>query len=231
MSKNPTLKKNLIHEALIEIRFKSNESDDFSLVLGALNQKLKTKYPIHESLDVPDFGKSAPDELNYMVRSRLYSEDKKNLYSLGNGVLSVNTLSYTSFENFLKQIIEVLNKHKKLSNLEQITRIGMRYINKVEFENTPEDVTNIKFDLPKKIEEKQNGFNFQNLSRIGADSLRVQYSQKTNSKELSLDYDYFFAGEKKYKIDELKKWMEKAHDNIYDTFIQCLNKKFYNTLK
>jgi uncharacterized protein (TIGR04255 family) len=45
-----------------------------------------------------------------------------------------------------------------------------------------------------------------------------------------LDFDYYSELQKEYKISELQKWIEQAHDYIYKTFKESLTKEYFTYL-
>jgi uncharacterized protein (TIGR04255 family) len=229
MNENPKLKTNILAEALLEIRF--DPIKDFPLIAGDMKNQLKD-YPEFENLNVPDFPDPLP-EFNNIVRYRFYSADRKNLYNLGKGVLSVNTTDYKGFKEFLGEIETVLKVFKKVSSIESINRIGLRYINKpTSSERTFETMFNIKFTLPREIEKAQVGFNFHSIGKFEKDLLmtRFQTVNPLSQDSVLLDFDYFNEQKSDFDITKITAWLMNAHNHVYDTFKQSLTEDYFKEL-
>ena len=230
MSENPQLVKSPISEALIEIRFNPDESLDYSVLLGLLYDKLKHTYNIIEDTGSPDFGKDAPKEVNFIPKNRIFSKDKTKLFSLGRGVLSINTLQYSRFSEFSKQINEVLEVHKSISQVSNIQRIALRYINKIETTKKREEVFIINHTLPSSLQEMESGFNLKSLLKFSDNSMELRFVRNPEAKEYFLDLEFFNGQERPYELEEIKEWITQSHKNIYTTFKDCLTEEFYNEL-
>lgn len=226
------LNRNPLVEVVLELRYEPTEYVDYSLLMGLLYEKLRKKYPVFEDMKVPDFGvDNVPNQFNHLVKNRFYSEDKKKLYSMGRGIFSVNTLHYKSFDSFLKDVIEVLSFHKEVSGISKINRISLRYINKFLLETDFDKVFSIKHILPDFIKKGEVGYNFQSLTRVKeGDSMILRFTKNPDNNEVILDFDYFFENSNDYKPDLIKDWMKKAHLFINESFIACLDNRFYKNL-
>ena len=130
-----------IEEALVEFRFVPRHEWDLTIP-GMLHEHaaLKDNYPgkprqqrVVEAalLNVPQKPPSIAVREG-VGRIQLVSEDGKRLVSLGPDVLSINVLRpYDNWENFRPRIAAALNAYRDIANPKAVSRVGVRYINKV----------------------------------------------------------------------------------------------------
>ncbi len=232
MSENIKLKRNIIVEAVFELRFDFKESADYVLMLGLLYNKLKEKYPEFKDMNVPDFGSEAPVEISYIPRNRMYSKDKKRLYSLGKGIITINTLDYSSFEEFLEEIMSVLKEHGEISGIKKINRIGLRYINKETTEKNISDIFTISHAIPELLKVKEKGFNLKSLIEFENDnSMELRFFKNPVINEYVLDFDFHCDKSKSYEDKIIREWVIQAHKDIYKSFRSCITDQFFEDLK
>ena len=136
-----------IEEALCEFHFVPGPKWDFT-VSGKLHTKLATQYPgkpqeqkSHET-DV-NINAGKPSRVKYrerLERVRLVSADGKRMVSVGHDVMSVhmlrpyqdpNRLDKNGWDEFLPRISEALDAYWEVAEPTKISRIGVRYINKI----------------------------------------------------------------------------------------------------
>ena len=129
-----------IEEALVEFQFAPTQTP-MQAVVGPLHERLHDDYsqdPRNQTLLQADIhapaGKSANVTLTESVpRVQLLDETGKKLLSLGQDVVSVHTLRpYEGWEQFKPRIERGLRAYATLSNATQVTRLGVRYINRLE---------------------------------------------------------------------------------------------------
>lgn len=226
---NPKLKRNLIAEAVFEVRFDSSESKDYSFLPGLLFAELKD-YTIIEDLNVPDFGKDAPPEMSFIPRHRVYTSDKQNLYSIGKGILSVNTLNYSSFENFSKEIMNIVETHQKISEVKNINRIGLRFVNVEKNDSEISDLFTINYSIPSSLKEIETGFSTKSTIEFEENSMELRFTKKDKINEYILDLDFHSNVSSEYNSAVIEKWITEAHSKIYRSFKECLTGEFYKEL-
>jgi uncharacterized protein (TIGR04255 family) len=227
MKKDNSSKLNIISEVLLEIRFTPPE--DISLMAGRLYEKLKSKYPEFVNLNVPEFPNNIP-EFNKIVRYRFFSSDRKQLYNIGNGVLSINTLNYSKFTDFQKQIRPILESHKTLSGLNNIQRIGLRYINKIPLDKIDKNYSKmlkIKFSLPDVLKKIETGFSYKTIGKFNNTVLITSLFTPPFSKEVvTLDFDCYTEKEMIYEPTNILSWSKKSYGFIKKAFIKSLTTSF-----
>jgi uncharacterized protein (TIGR04255 family) len=139
-----------IEEALVEFRMVPGQDWDLTIP-GKLHERVKASYqgkPRQQKLFQASVQAvhGEPTGLAMhegVVRVQLVDSDGRKLLSLGADVLSVNVLKpYDSWENFKPRIDDALRAYVDVSGAEKVSRIGVRYINKVVLEGTD-------IDLPK----------------------------------------------------------------------------------
>jgi uncharacterized protein (TIGR04255 family) len=229
---NPKLNTNVLAEVLVEIRF--NPVKDVSLIVGSMNTELPA-YPEFENLNAPDFPDlPLPPQFGSIVKYRFYSADRKKLYQLGRGVLSMNTTDYKSYEEFKKDVKSVLTVFKKVSGVSEISRIGLRYINKIsKGDKELKDLLTLSLNLPEEMVKDQKELSFQTVSKNNEDSIitRFQSSELIPDKDVILDFDYFSEKTSEFNVENLLSWLESAHTNVYNLFLTSLNKDYLESLR
>ncbi len=229
MTINPKLKKDLISEAIVEIRF--HPIPDLSLVVGTIHSTLKDIYPKFADLGVPDVP-NLP-EFNNVIKYRFYSENKKKLYQFGKGILSVNTLEYEGFEKFIDDVGTVIDTFQKISEFALINRVGLRYVNKVETEGKKlNKFLNFEFKLPAIIKDIETGFNYHSIGKKDNNFLMTRYgsAKPSNKDTIILDFDFYNEIQQQYNLKNLIKWIDEGHKIIYETFKTSLTKEYFEFL-
>lgn len=234
MSKNPKLKNAPIKEALLEIRFKPK--NDYSRVVGALYESLKDTYPVFEDLGIPDFPNApATGFMDEVVRHRCRTKDNNRLYNLGKSIISVNVLDYIDFEAFQNDIKAVLSEHKKKSNVTDITRLTLRYINVISPKTNnvnPKKIFTIGLQLPKNLEDNMKGFSCSSKGQINEDIITVtlRTHKPFEKQEYILDINYYREAPMQYNLKKIDTWVKNAHDKIYETFKSSFTKEYFDLL-
>lgn len=131
-----------IKEAIIEIRFESALPPD--AVFGVIYNDLKDLYKEVEQLpilQIPEFVRVHDSNLAFQPHYRL----KKGNYILqiGPKVISLAIVNeYLGWEEYLKEILTVFERIKKIDFITKVSRFGLRYINIFEIDIL--DQTNLK---------------------------------------------------------------------------------------
>jgi len=225
--RNPPLKKQYLQEVIFDVRFQSKE--DVSLVVGALYEKLKTKYPTFQNMNVPDFPVDIP-EFGDVVRYRVYTKDRKALYSLGRNVLTVNTLKYTSFTNFFREINEVLTSYLQIAPIDKTRRLGLRYINNIPLDRELTEIINVEVKTPESVRNTTNSFQYTitNTTELGELTLRITKNKNKNS--IVLDLDLYKEQTTEKTVTDITRWVDDAHTQIYNFFKELLTENYFKEL-
>jgi len=225
---NPKLKKNILEEVLIEIRYSLDK--DYNILFSSLYEKLKDYYKNFKNLKNPEFPSTPPNFpkfVNYQIRS----DDGKKLYQIGDNIFAINNLNYEGFESFLEDIMKILKLHKKESNLESLDYILLRYINKVKVNRDINQIFTIGLNIPESIKQNEVGFNHLINCKYDDDYLKISFFSNPFSKDtVKLDFNYYKKEKFQYDLNLLKKWIKTAHNNIYKVFKASITEEYYNYL-
>ncbi len=137
-----------IEEALCEFRFQPDQDWDLTIP-GKLHAKLSDEYAGKPQQQMAvEVGLEAqggrPSKLKYdegLARVQLVTENGQRMVGVGPDVLSVHMLRpYSGWTEFQPQISEALNAYWMVAQPTGVSRIGVRYINKIIASQTPVEV-------------------------------------------------------------------------------------------
>jgi uncharacterized protein (TIGR04255 family) len=227
--KNPKLKTNLVQEAVFEIRFKP--TTDFTISIGELKKSLEKDYPTVESATPVDFPDIFP-ELDNIVRYRFFSQDRSKLYSAGRGLLSVNILKYEGFESFLKEILRIMKIHKSIFKYETVTRLGLRYINRVSHNVNIDNQITISANLPSYLKNNSqiSNIRLKSLTEFGELSLSLNNEANEANSTALIDIDIHKLEIFPYEPDIIKSWIINSHQIVYECFKSSISNEYYEWL-
>lgn len=123
-----TYERNLIDIAVCELRFPTLLELEKKPPVK-LQAKLRKKYPHYEIQQRAEFTSTEgiPGQLRYLFRSK----SRAWFVTIHAGAISIETSSYTEFEEFYDRLFELLQESKTLIDSDFFTRVGLRYINTV----------------------------------------------------------------------------------------------------
>jgi uncharacterized protein (TIGR04255 family) len=155
-------------------------------------------------------------------------EDEKLFMQVGAKVLTVNRLApYMSWQEFKPLIQQAFQAYSGQASPKAITRIGLRYINRIELPGDKVDLKDIlEFRphvgdaLPEDHASFTVGAEF--LFEGKRDLLRLQVASTKPEREsglaLILDLDYFSLFPDGTISADIAEWLEVAHGHIEDAF-------------
>jgi len=243
-------------EVLFELRFTS--SRNLESYAGILRRRFIDEYPIEEirtNIDIGfkiDQGPDGPrvtiiepgdeDPGNAdLVSRRLKSSDGSTLFQIGEGVVTINTLDYQGFDNFIDEATRVLSIHQDFAQVESYRRLGLRYINHVSYTDaSPSEISTWAAPVPPAVSiEKQVLSNAQEVVvRIGDHGLQkftFAYPQSDQNSEpfTLIDIEHFveFPEPVEPDIEALRTWIDVAHEHIWETYTSALNPAFFERRK
>lgn len=118
-----------IIDALVEIRFSTNTHPN--AVFGLLYNSLKTDFEKVESLPIlqlPEQVRINDKNLKYKPHYKISSKDY--VVQIGPEVITISSFpQYLGWHEFSKKIYDVLSKIEQPSIIDEIQRVGIRYIN------------------------------------------------------------------------------------------------------
>ena len=233
-----------IEEAICEFRFSPGEDWDLTIP-GKLHTELSDEYagkPKEQKLVEVGLETQAgkPPNLRYgegLAKVQLVTEDNKRMIGIGPDVLSIHILrpyqrntdsEHVGWEEFYPRIIRAIEAYWKVSKPTGVTRIGVRYINKIVIPQIKVRVEDyLKCALPNVsgLPDQLNGF----MSRVEyayGDNVLLVLSQGSieappNNVGFLLDLDVIWQGadpiseeEALTKISNLREREREAFENI-----------------
>ena len=223
-------------EAVCEFRFQGDQWD--MAIPGLLSEKLKEHFP--QRRQVPGFGLTImgqADSVSHRVTPQdilqLRRNDDTALIQVGQHLLSVNHLRpYPGWAGYLPLIREGFAAYRGLAEPKGFNRIGLRYINRLDFPGpTVEMADYLDFYPFMGAKLPQDYFGSQMVVHVafaeGRDSLRLRLYQippKVGAGQVSLhlDLDYFLGQPDKVSLDNVFEWLEEAHTRVEQVFEGCI---------
>lgn len=216
---NKKIKNSPLKEALVEIIFAPDKTEarDYSLVVNDLYQRLAKEYPTLTPLPGASFPFGFPEPV---ARHRFTDTKEKRLVNLGENVISINSIRYEGFTEFKNEIKKVLSEYLAGFKTYQIKRIGLRYINVVDFNGQkPEEI--FKNLVPNSLEKRSYASEFVHIYKYGEMNM-MNLRQNFNmigDHQASLDLDYYKVFNTTLTLNEILAWIENGHTVIEDAFI------------
>jgi len=228
-----------IVEALCEFCFEPGLEWDITFP-GLFYEKVRHNFPKKRTSRRIEF-KKVPEAKEAQVRQEITTfiqflrEDEKALVQITENLLVVNFLKpYPSWHQFYPEILDNLKKYIDLAKPKGVRRVGLRYINRIEFETERvklEDYFNFYPHLSKNLPESHGYFiaGIHVLYEDGRDMLRMQLSTAESDRAdmlpILLDLDYFLNKPGEIGFDQIGQWLEVAHSHVEDTFEACITDK------
>ncbi len=220
-----------IVEAVCEFRFEPGNWDN--AMPGLIWEQVKIPFPKRrdavrfEVQSVPGPGSFEQRVIQESLIQYL-QEDEKLFMQVGSNVLTVNRLApYANWQEFKPLIQQAFQAYSRQASPKAITRIGLRYINRIELPGDKVDLKallefrpHVGDALPKDHTSFTVGAEF--LFEGNRDVLRLQVATAKPEREsrlaLILDLDYFSLLPDRTISDDIAQWLEVAHGHIEDAF-------------
>lgn len=250
-SQHEPLKSPTLIEVVFELRFHSNLVTQ--VYLDEFSQYFYERYPVRTTIENkilsfsigsdagdPQIGFEDQSQNPDLIEFRFSDNKARNFIQIGKGIITINSLDYTGFHNFLNELINVINYHNHVTKTISYKRVGLRYINHITIGN-PLDI--FKWLAPLPSFSSENGkfsvvANTQNIvinTEDGLQSIVVAYPQVNQIAEnvMLLDIEQFIGEDRFSSPDpkELVKWAVKAHDSIWDAYVNALTPEFLEKRK
>lgn len=227
-----------IIEAICEFRLTQDTDWDLT-VPGLFYERVKEFFPDREQRVVQEVELTQePQGFQQRIRASerilLFAQDRKTLIQLGPRLLVINVLKpYQTWQAFKFNIEKAWSSLRDVVEVSGVERIGLRYINRIEFPNKNVELEDyfeffpfIGKRLPQQIASFIVGVEFSyNAER---DRCRVQLAQAVGDETKSaviLDIDYFLTHPRAVEVSEVMKWIEEAHCRVEEIFEGCITDK------
>jgi len=226
-------------EALCEFQFISEQPWDLTLP-GLIYEKIKDEFPDkQQQVGINVQFRPTEKGLEHKVeptppRVQFHKKDKSALIQVGPDLLAVNQLKpYSTWEEFKAMILKGFQIYKEVARPKGFKRIGLRYINIVEFDKAPVELKDYFQFYPFIPEVLQQLLYDSFLNRVefpyedGKERLILTLASIIPSKpnvliSILLDLDYVMATPEYVLLDGVSEWLEKAHGKIEEAFEACI---------
>jgi uncharacterized protein (TIGR04255 family) len=227
-----------IVEVISEFRFDEPLSSEG---IEAVIQSLNDKFPNKESRDIIQVGfnfNAGNVNTDHVSSKRhlLFAADRKMLIQIEDRLLTINRLApYETWEKFSPNIEYALSKYLAITKAENTTSFGLRYINHIEVDKDARLISEYFNYYPANYDynlESDDSFVVGIQKKLHKASLLVQLQTveaKDNLKKaFTLDLNCVFNQNIEICVNDLTEqlnWMQAAHDQILENFIEATTLK------
>lgn len=234
-------------EAICEFRFSSEEQWNWT-VPGQLYDLLKldgfSERGQRQAIGIELSAKSELSSVGHVPagidRVQMKQKDGSAMVQVGPHLLSINLSTYSSWDDFLKMILNVLEKYSEIASRTPFKRIGLRYINQILIDKRGEEIGEyIQLDppIPPSIDRPLQHF-YQRYEFVHDEPEGILIHQtgligkSEESRYIMLDFDFTSS-----KISHLKNnkdvsgWLTLAHAHIEDGFVASINPALLKEMK
>lgn len=234
-------------EALCEFQFVPSQPWDIT-VPGLLYEKIKEEFPEKKQvmgfgvgIQLKEAGMAGMAEQKVELappRIQFLRPDKSALVQVGLDLLIINHLKpYPTWEAFKPPIFSNLKIYQAIAKPKGFKRIGLRYINKIEFDKGPielSDYFSYSPSIPAALPQTHEAF----IVRVeipyedGRDRLLLTLAsiipEKPDVLTLVLDLDYIMTIPERVSLEQVSDWIENAHSRVENAFEACITDKCRN---
>jgi uncharacterized protein (TIGR04255 family) len=218
-------------EAVCEFRFKPSSKWDFT-VLGRFYEKIKNDFPEKENRLMMgakmEITATATATLDLGPFIKFLRPDKSAIVEAGPDFLSIHYLApYSAWNEFKSNILDILNKYKRITKPNGFQRIGLRYVNRVDLKGDAIRLTDyfrVFVALPNELPQNYNAVSVRTEIPYedGRDHLVVILNnvppRENYTLSLMLDFDYATSASDAVKLNQVAAWLENAHNVIESAF-------------
>lgn len=224
-------------EAVCEFRFTSSQPWDWTIP-GLVYEQIREEFPTKEQVNSvsmkidPVEGKIVQEA---QTRMRFLNEDTTSLIQVAPDYLSVHQLRpYTMWNLFKEQILKYFSIYCKAASPQDLSRVGLRYINQVVLPYRDvelEDYFRVLPQVPNPVPQIFPSFLLQidipyELPKSG---LRIIFGtvqpNETSHATYALDLDMYSQHEDVPGSDKILGWLDTAHDHIEAAFDAAFTEK------
>lgn len=221
-----------IVEVLCEFRFDPDSPWDLTMP-GLIYGQVRDTFPKRRQAKVFDVG-IGPEtfgQVRTTDRVQFLDKDEKAIIQISPHFLAINHLKpYPSWEEFLPLIERGLRAYCDVANPKNIHRIGLRYINRIEFAEQRIDLEDyfefypfVGPNLPQLfgpfIVGIQVAYDDRDILKL---ALTMAHTETPDTIALTLDLDYSLVKPGEVVLNNVFEWVNVAHDRIEDAFEACI---------
>jgi uncharacterized protein (TIGR04255 family) len=215
-------------EAVCEFRFTEDSSWDWVLP-GQLYGRIQSEFPLRAQIDSTRVqGQKLPKSI---------PADGSSMVQVGTNILAINQFKpYTSWTAFSGLILKIYAEFREISSKARIERIGLRYINHLPVsENIATNLTlspPLHGELVRPVRTFYQRYELEHDFPKGVLIHQTGTFQDGDRSVIALDLDFGSTDlVEMITIDGVSKWLEQAHDRIYEGFRASLTEVYYLSLK
>jgi uncharacterized protein (TIGR04255 family) len=218
----------------IEIRFESNLYK--SAVFGVLFNKLKEQFPIPEKLPILQLPEQLRDsDPNFKFKPHYKLKNEKIIIQIGPDVITISSpIPYVGWQDYSKNIFEVLELVFSLNIITKVNRLGVRYINF--FETNIFDKLDVTIDIKNlKLPRESTIFRTEILSEGFINVIHIankitQLKNKVPTVGSIIDIDTIRNYSENKFLSDYKTELKLAHDVEKGIFFDLLKPDFLQSL-
>ncbi|HXF14996.1 MAG TPA: TIGR04255 family protein [Terriglobales bacterium] len=221
-----------IAEAVCEFQFVGTREWDWTIP-GLVYQEIKSEFPekkqekAFEINITPQEGRIQQNLAGTLSKMRFLSRDGSAMVQVGPDLLAVNVSApypgWEVFEELLRRQFEI---YKNIAEPGGFKRIGLRYVNKIQFPSNAIESTkyfNYYIHLPETLEQRHGPFSMRVLHEFDEqrDILNLQMGHLPptgDSLTIALDLDYYLGKPESIGLSDALPWVATAHSRIEDMF-------------
>lgn len=242
------LKESPLIEVLCEFTFDQSSDWDWTLP-GRLYERIGKEFSersqvnqvVFQVQEEADNSEALPQIINVPQRIQLKRPDQTAIVQVGPHILVVNHLApYPLWEDFRSLILRIFSAYIGLYGDFTLSGIGLRYINQIPISPEGFEVSRfitLKPNLTGVLERPLSSF-YQRYD-LSYESLKAVLIHQTGINEtqegefaIILDLDFNSEEVDTLKdISKIQKWLDKAHQHLYEAFRASLNPDYYQFLK
>ncbi len=230
-------------EALCEFQFIPSQPWDITIP-GLLYEKINDKFPVKQQQKEFGIGLGVRPKEGGITEHRLeltqprmqfFRPDKTALVQVGSDLLTINHLKpYPTWELFKPLILNNLRLYEEIAKPKGLKGIGLRYINKMEFHDSPIEMSEYFHSyplIPKELPQVHDAFDihieipYENRRDRLLLTLSTVASKQPKVISLLLDFGYIMMKPDSVSLDQAADWIEQAHTIVEHAFEATITDK------
>ena len=217
-------------ESLCEMFFVPREEWDMTIP-GIVYQGVKEKFPIKKQ----EIGGGFSSDASGMGTPRImfFNENQDMVVQVGANLLTINMFKPNIKWAYFKQLIKYsLYQYNEAAGPQEFEKVGLRYINKFDISDTPDNLDRYLTLCPKLPKESPQRFvehemNFRINYRDNRDFIVFHsdisdISEENKRFSLMLDVNFCMDNPGELQLNHLGKWLDSAHFELNRLFLNSL---------
>ncbi len=221
-----------IEEAIFEIRYSSKIPNEarFGMLYGAIGSFFENEPIPLPILQLPEAIRSQDPNLKYKAHHQF--SKGSHIFNVGPDVLTFSTLHpYSGWKDWSSFFYKLLKKILETNVVGQVERIGLRYVNRFDYNIFAKIQCEVKIINKKLTCESTNlrteiiDEGFVKLLQIGNSITMIKDKKQIECSVIDIDVLYDIKDSKKF-LNNYQELIEKAHVKEKELFFSLLNEPF-----